>query len=201
MPFHDAAMSYTPAPGTGQAASAALVPVSEALLNAMNPPVGYGYTTTGHVAIELAKGQGIDINFTKHAAQTLSKKRFAEVLPLLKITTLEGVNKAKLKRFGDVPLDTDLHAAATFVKADGTDAKIPAAARRWYTRALAPISNAHLDIAIDILENSTYIDCIPLALLKERKGIGRAIVGMLGFRHPKGGPVTDWEGGEKIIWI
>ena len=194
-------MSHTPAPGTGQAASAALVSVSEALCRAMNPPVGYGYTTTGHVAIELAGGQGTDINWGKHAAQTLSDKRFAEARPLLSITTIERLNEAKLKRLGEVPLDTDLHAAATFVKADGIDAEIPAAARKWYTRALAPISSAHLDIAINILENSTYRDCIPLALLKERKGIGRAIVGMLGFRHPKGGQVTDWEGGDKLFWI
>lgn len=202
MPFKDAALPYTPAPGTGRAASAALVRVSRALVGAMNPPLRHGYIADCHVAIQLAGGRGIDINFGKRAAEMLSSGRRNEVQTFLnRGLSLAQMSAIMLENRGDVPLDTDLKAAATFEAARGTDAQLPPAARRWYTRALEQVPDTHLDIAISMLENSTHNGCVPLAILKERKGVGKAIVGKLGFRHPKGGPVTDWEfGGDGIAW-
>jgi len=195
-------LPHTPTTGTGRAASAALDRVIRALVRAMNPPPGRGYSTTGHVAIQLAGGRGIDINFGKHAAKILEKERINEARQLRRW----GVSYAQIKELlfdmnGNVPFDTDMKAAATFEAAHGPDSRIPLAAREWYTHTLSQISGAHLDIAINILENSTHVGCTPLAILKERKGLGTAIVGKLGFRNPNGGPITDWEyGGNGIAW-
>ena len=100
---------------------------------------------------------------------------------------------------GNVPLGTDLYAQATFEAAHGNLADIPATARAWYENMLNPIPDDLLKVAIGLLENTTHEGCVPLAILKERLGLGKAIVGKLGFKHR--GAVTDWEfGGAGITW-
>ena len=105
------------------------------------------------------------------------------------------LDKMLFESMGNVPLGTYLHAAAVFQAAQGTKGILPQRVREWYTE---PVENSELDIAIRILENSTHVGCIPLAILKERKGLGTAVVG----KHPGTSTVTDWEfGGNGIRWV
>ena len=190
-----------PSSGTGNATSDVVAKVYEALLKAMNPPHNQGYITTGHVAIK-SKSGNIDINFGEQAAQALSSQRRREVqLFLDKGITETVVSKTMYTQRGDVPLSTNLHAAARFVAADGRSAELPQEVRKWYTNALRGILKGHLNVAISILENSTHVGCVPLAVLKERAGFGTAVVGKLGFMDPTHQTVTDWEFGESgVTW-
>ena len=203
MSFRDVTVSReSPTTGTGHAASAALVRISHALVRAMHPPLNQGCIAECHVGIELAGGKGIDVNFGKHAAEALMSQRFAEVHPFIQAgMSLDTISAMMMEQRGDVPLGCDLEAAATFEPASGTHSVLPLAARTWYTDTLDAIPDAHLDLAISMLENATHVGCVPLAILKERKGVGKAIVGKLGFRHPGGREVVDWEfGGNGIFW-
>ena len=192
---------YTGAPtGTGRMAAAAVANVSQSLFRAMNPPTNKGYRVNGHVAI--TGPIVVDVNFGRRAAQVLSSRRLAEVQPFLD----SGMSRAELSAMmykvrGDVPLGTDLYAAATFVAAGGRSRRLPDNARAWYTAILKDIPDEHLATAIRLLEDTTDAGCVPLAILKERAGRGEAIVGKLGFRHPAHGRVDDWEfGGDGVQW-
>jgi len=186
--------------GTGKAATKALTNVAPALLRAMNPPVNQGLMADCHVAVQ---GATLDINFGKHAAQALSSARRAEVQAFVSMGyPTAQLDKMLFESMGNVPLGTDLHAAAVFEAAKGPKQTLPQSVRKWYTDALKTITNAELDIAITILENSTHVGCVPLAILKERKGLGTAVVGKLGFKHPGKAKVMDWEfGGNGIRWV
>lgn len=189
-----------PTTGTGKAATKALTNIAPALLQAMNPPANQGLMADCHVAVQ---GATLDINFGKNAAKVLSAARQAEVQAFVSMGyPIAQLDKMLFESMGNVPLGTNLHAAAVFEAARDNKAVLPQRVREWYTNALRTIENAELDLAITILENSTHVGCVPLAILKERKGLGTAVVGKLGFKHPEKATVTDWEfGGNGIRWV
>ena len=200
MSFEDIAIDDTmPKSGTGKALSEAL-PMELALLKAMNPPPYQGLMADCHVAIQ---GDTLDKNFSKHAAETLSNNRRAEAEMFIKMgIPVSRIDDMLFERMGNVPLSTNLYEAAVFEAEKGPKGALPQNVRKWYTNALRDVTDDKLDTAIRNLEYSTHVGCVPLAILKERKGLGRAVVGKLGFVHPTKGNVTDWEfGGNGVRWV
>jgi hypothetical protein len=210
------AAGWGPTTGVGSAHLEQLKRVTAVVIRAGRIPVGRGVRLDGHCTnIGLANGN----NFSVDSALDVENRRRDEVRPLISAMPRKQLDEFRRAQCRYVPLDTDLFTNAVFEPAA---VRMPANVRQYYEALLAPITDADLPLAISVFENAPMM-CVCSALLKERRGDGRVVLGKLGFRDvPRGSAgagagasanaggaaavgvvgVYDWEYGEGgVRWI
>ena len=172
--------------------------IAKAVMQCHNVPHGKGLRLDGHATNKDKNGKITGNNLSPGTIKSIQEER-QEAIDILKRqgAPLEFINYVRRTEGEMVPLETDLAANAVFE--EEVAAELPQYVRDYYNTILSPITDARL--AITMFDDFSHM-CTPIALLKERLGVGKVVLGKLGFRERPGQKVYDWEFGDGgVKWM
>ena len=173
--------------------------IATAIMQCKNIPSGLGLKLYGHATNKDKDGNITGINFSPSTAKKILYDRQEEVRKLeLAGVPPDMIEALRKQECNYVPIGTNLIQNAVFEES-AVRAELPEDVREYYGKILAPITDYRL--AITMFDDFSNM-CIPIAMLKERLGVGKVILGKLGFQEGPGQKVYDWQFGEGgVRWV